>query len=133
MKKTIIKRASKVIKNRNAGTMSEASFWQFIRNSLRRRSMIWKPVSLCRERARRPYIGTNKKQRFEYLCNVCKKYFKSTDICVDHISAVGSLTCAEDLPHFVETLFCEVDNLQCICKDCHDKKTKLDNLNSRKK
>jgi len=128
-----MKRISKIIKNRNAGTMSEAAFWQFIRNALRRRSIVWKPISLCKERAKRLYKGPNKRQKFEYQCNVCKKYFKGTEVCVDHVQAVGGLTNADDLPHFVETLFCEIDNLQCICKECHDAKTLIDNVKTKKK
>lgn len=127
MKKTAPKRVSKLIKNRNAGTFTEATFWSFIRNSLRRRSIVWKPITLCKEKAKRKYTGTNKRQKYEYQCNVCKQWFKSTEVSVDHINPVGTLRNANDLPHFVETLFCEIDNLQCICKECHDKKTLLDN------
>jgi 5-methylcytosine-specific restriction endonuclease McrA len=29
-----------------------------------------------------------------------------------------------DLPAFVKNLFCEEDNLQVLCKPCHDVKTK---------
>ena len=43
---------------------------------------------------------------------------------IDHIRPAGSLNCAQDLPGFVERLFCEVDNLQCLCEKCHDVKTK---------
>lgn len=130
MKKTV-KRVSKVIKTRNAGTFTESAFWGFIRNSLRRRSIVWKPISLCRERAKREYTGTNKRQKFEYQCNVCKKWFKATEIAVDHIKPVGSLTNAQDLPKFVEGLFCEIDNLQCICSECHNAKTLIDNKNGK--
>lgn len=131
MKKKVAKRVSNVVKTRNAGTMTEASFWLFIRNSLRRRSMVWKPINLCREKARRLYKGVNKRQKFEYQCNVCKKWFKGTEISVDHITPVGTLKEAKDLPNFVETLFCEAENLQCICKTCHDAKTIIDNKNTR--
>lgn len=130
MKKTV-KRVSKVIKNRNAGTMSESAFWQFIRNSLRRRSIAWKPISICRENAKRKYNGTNKRQQYEYQCNICKNWFKSTEISVDHVEPVGPLRNAQDLPTFVEGLFCEIDNLQCICKTCHDAKTIIDNNKTR--
>jgi len=123
----------KLTKIRNAGTMTEAAFWQFIRNSLRRRSMIWKPVHLCKENAKRPYKGTNKRQKYEYQCNNCKKYFKGIDINVDHINPVESLTCAADLPTFVENLFCEVDNLQCLCNGCHKIKTDKENASRRNK
>ena len=45
------------------------------------------------------------------------------DISVDHIIPCGSLTCADDLPAFVEKMFCEVEGLQVLCGDCHSKKT----------
>jgi 5-methylcytosine-specific restriction endonuclease McrA len=42
---------------------------------------------------------------------------------VDHVLPAGSLNCADDLPGFVERLFCEQDNLQILCTDCHNAKT----------
>ena len=45
---------------------------------------------------------------------------------MDHIEPAGSLNCSNDLPAFVDTLFCEVDNLQTLCKTCHDEKTQLE-------
>jgi 5-methylcytosine-specific restriction endonuclease McrA len=126
-----IKRVSKVIRNRNAGTFSEADFWSFIRSSLRKRSLAWKPIAVVRERAKRPYTGDNKRQKYEYQCNICKGYFANTHIKVDHIIPVGNLRSAADLPHFVESLFCETDNLQCLCKECHDKKSIVDNKNTK--
>jgi len=133
MKKTVVKRRMTVIRKRNAGTMSEPVFWQFIRNTLRRRSIVWKPITQCRDNAKRKYTGTNKRQKFEYQCNVCKNWFKATEVAVDHITPVGSLNCAADLPNYVETLFCEIDNLQCICKTCHDAKSLIDNKNTKMK
>lgn len=91
--------------------------------------MVWKPISLCRERARRKYTGPLKRQKFEYQCNICKKWFKGTEIAVDHIKPVGPLNCANDLPQFVEGLFCEIDNLQCLCSSCHSSKSLIDNKN----
>jgi len=128
------KRKSRVSKTRNAGTMSEAAFWSMIRSALRQKSRWWKPVTQCKELARRAYKGTNKRQKWEYQCNKCKKWYNAKNINVDHIKPAGSLNCAADLPLFVETLFCEVDNLQVLCKTCHDKKTKLEKqLKTKKK
>lgn len=121
-----------VPKTRNAGTLSESAFWSFIRSSLRRRTMVWLPIRQCKLNAKRPYKGDNKRQKFEYKCNVCKKYFPEKEISVDHIHPVGTLTCANDLPQFVENLFCEEHNLQTICSKCHDAKT-LKEKQSKKK
>ena len=111
-------------KTRNAGTMSESAFWSFIRSALRQKSRWWKPILQCKQKAKRPYKGPLKRQRWEYQCNECKNWFPDKKINVDHIVPAGTLKCANDLPGFVERLFCEVDNLQVLCSNCHDKKTK---------
>jgi 5-methylcytosine-specific restriction endonuclease McrA len=113
-------------KTRNAGTMTESAFWSFIRSALRQKSRWWKPITECKMKARRAYKGPLKRQKFEYQCNNCKDWFPEKKINVDHIIGAGSLNCSADLPGFVERLFCEQDNLQVLCTECHDKKTKLE-------
>jgi 5-methylcytosine-specific restriction endonuclease McrA len=113
----------KTLKTRNAGTMTESAFWSFIRSGLRQKSRFWKPITQCKMNARRPYKGPNKRQKFEYQCNVCDKWFPEKKINIDHVIPAGTLRCANDLPGFVERLFCEIDNLQCICEGCHNVKT----------
>ncbi len=122
----------KIPKTRCDGTLSEAAFWGFIRSALRQKSRWWKPISTCKLNAKRPYTGSNKRQKFEYLCNICKKYYPEKQINIDHIIPAGSLNCASDLPIFVENLFCEIENLQCACMDCHTLKTNLEKSNKRK-
>lgn len=124
-KKAAVKRV-KAVKTRNSGTMTESAFWSFIRSGLRQKSRWWKPITECKLKAKRTYKGPNKRQKFEYQCNACKQWFAEKQINVDHIIPAGSLNCAQDLPGFVERLFCEQDNLQCLCSTCHDNKTKLD-------
>ena len=116
----------RVPKTRNAGTMTESAFWSFIRSALRQKSRWWKPITQVKQAARRPYKGPNKRQKFEYLCASCNKYYPEKKINVDHMIPAGSLNCAQDLPGFVERLFCEQDNLQVLCETCHDKKTKAE-------
>jgi 5-methylcytosine-specific restriction endonuclease McrA len=121
-----VKRATKqkVPRTRNAGTMTESAFWSFIRSALRQKSRWWKPITQCKLSSRRPYKGPLKRQKFEYQCNKCKKWFPEKKINVDHIHPASSLNCSADLPGFVERLFCEVNNLQVLCTHCHDIKTK---------
>lgn len=114
----------KVNKPRNSGTMTESAFWSFIRSALRQKSRFWKPITQCKIKSRRPYKGPNKRQKFEYQCNECKQWFPDKKVNVDHITPAGTLKCANDLPGFVERLFCEIDNLQVLCQSCHDSKTK---------
>jgi len=124
-KKKVVRRKT-TPKTRNAGTMSESAFWSFIRSALRQKSRWWKPITQCKMEARRTYTGPLKRQKYEYQCNSCNKRFPEKQINVDHIIGAGSLNCAADLPGFVERLFCEQDNLQVLCTECHDKKTKLE-------
>lgn len=118
----------RVARTRNAGTMTESAFWSMIRSALRQKSRWWKPISLCKQLSKRKYTGVKKKTRqlWEYQCNCCKEWFPEKLINVDHIVPAGSLNRADDLPGFVERLFCEIDNLQVLCSKCHDKKTKLE-------
>jgi 5-methylcytosine-specific restriction endonuclease McrA len=106
--------------------MTESAFWSFIRSTLRQKSRWWKPITQCKLESRRPYKGPLKRQKFEYQCNSCKQWFPEKKINVDHIIGAGSLNCGADLPGFVERLFCEQDNLQVLCTDCHDHKTQLE-------
>ena len=110
-------------KPRCGGTMTESMFWAFIRSALRQKSRWWKPIALAKANAKRIYKGPIKRQKFEYQCNHCKKWFPDKEVDVDHIIPAGTLKCAADLPGFVERLFCEVEELQVLCNDCHDEKT----------
>jgi 5-methylcytosine-specific restriction endonuclease McrA len=122
-KKAAVVRKPRVVKTRNAGTMTESAFWSFIRSALRQKSRWWKPITQTKMKSRRAYKGPNKRQKFEYQCVHCTKWFPEKKINVDHICPAGSLNCAQDLPGFVERLFCESDNLQVLCESCHNTKT----------
>lgn len=108
---------------RNAGTMTESAFWGMIRSALRQKSRWWKPIAEAKLAARRAYKGSNKRLKWEYKCAKCKKYFPGKDVQVDHIIPAGTLRTAEDLPLFVENLFCEEGGFQVLCTTCHNIKT----------
>ena len=114
----------RVARTRNAGTMTESAFWSLIRSTLREKSRWWKPIAQAKRLAKRSYVGDNKRRKVAYECNYCKKLFSEKEIAVDHITQAGTLKCYEDLGEFVRKLFCEVEGLQVLCNDCHDKKTK---------
>ena len=119
----------RVPRTRNNATMTEAAFWSWIRSALRQKSRWWKPVTEAKNRVRRPYKGVNKRQKWEFKCAECTKYFKATEVNVDHIVPAGTLKTYSDLPGFVERLFCEVEGLQVLCAKCHDIKTALERKN----
>jgi len=117
------KKEKKVIpKPRNNGTMTEAAFWSFIRSALRKASMYWKPLQQCKIDSRRAFKGGGR-QKWEYKCNSCKKWFKDKEIEVDHIIDAGSLRNADDLKGFIERCFVEAGGYQVLCKPCHREKT----------
>lgn len=130
-KKAIKPKKEKVPKTRNHGTLTESAFWSFIRSSLRQKSRWWKPIQECKKAARIPYKGENKRMKWLYKCAECGEFFPEKRVSVDHKQALGSLKSASDLPLFVERLFCEIDGLQILHDECHDKKTKLDNEKTR--
>lgn len=98
---------------------SRAKFWAFIRSGLRAKWSRWPPRFEVLAAAKRPYVGDNKNQKWEYQCSVCKQYHLQKNVEVDHMISAGSLKSWEDLPGFAERLFCEVDKLRVVCKPCH--------------
>jgi len=109
------------------GTMSSVGFFGMIRSALRKRTMYWKPIATCRNRARIPYIGPNKLRKWTYVCEGCKGHFMGTEVAVHHKIPAGTLTRFEDLADFVRNLFCDSDKLMLVCnisrngkKSCHD-------------
>lgn len=109
-------------------TWSNARFWQFIRSALRSAFMSWPPkYELIKENQRTltPKQRARKGARhtYECKCNKCKKWFKKTEVEVDHIEPVGSLKSLEDLPGFVSRMFVGKERLRLLCKPCHRKVT----------
>jgi 5-methylcytosine-specific restriction endonuclease McrA len=117
---------------RNGGEWTEGRFRGFITSTLRSGFRRWPPKWHCRDKAR---LGKRKnkstgREAMHFECANCKKAFPEKQIQVDHIKPIG--TC-DTWDEFVERLFCEVDNLQVLCKPCHKKKTKIDNQTNRKR
>lgn len=102
---------------------SSAKFWSFIRSGLRATYNKWPPKWDVLEEAKRPFQGEGKRQKWEYQCKECKKWYAQAHVSVDHIEPAGSLKQFEDLPGFVERLFVGPDKLQCLCATCHNTKT----------
>lgn len=104
----------------------EKSDYSLIRSAMRRAWLRFPARAEALRRARRAYTGLNNRQKWEYQCAVCKGWFKATEVAVDHIIPCGTFLKPEDWVTFGPGLFCGVDNLQILCKDCHKIKTKLE-------
>ena len=100
---------------------TKSRYFQFIRSTLRSAFNRY-PVKFAAKKAAEKTV-TGHKHRYEYKCAECMKWFKGNEVQVDHIKPAGSLKEYADIPQFVENLFCEVDNLQLLCKECHKAKT----------
>lgn len=78
----------------------------------------------CLKDNRRKYVGENKKQRFEHQCNICKEWFKQSDVQIDHVTPCGSFLKYEQLGEWAGRLF--LGDLQKVCSECHKIKTKAE-------
>lgn len=115
-------RVVKKEKTRASATMTEAQFISFVKGHLRRASRWWKPIS--------DTIKDARVAKGVYLCNGCKQHVtksvvidgkRTNNIFCDHVDPIVSV---EDgftsWDNFVENLFCESQNLQVLCKSCHE-------------
>ena len=77
----------------------------------------------CLADSRRPYNGPSKQQKWEQQCAVCAKWFKASEVQVDHVTPCGSFLelTPECLGQFAYNMF--ENPLQTICKPCHKIKT----------
>lgn len=66
-----------------------------------------------------------------YRCNCCKKEFVQSSVQVDHIVPVMKATGFDTWDDYINSLFCSKDNLQVLCKGCHQKKTNTENKDRR--
>lgn len=112
-------KTDRVPKTRASGKWTEAAFFGFLRSGLRQMSRRWGPIKTAELAGRRKYVGENVRQKWEYQCSDCQGWHMRKHISVDHIVPVGSLKSVEDLPGFVERLFCEVDGFRLLCDRCH--------------
>lgn len=117
-------------KTRNSNTWTEARFSSFIKSLLRKGSMRWEPINQTKKAA---WV-----ERGKYRCNKCKQVVSLTldgkkNVFVDHVipasDPVEGFTSWDD---FIYGLFCEADNLQVLCKQCHDKKSEEEGKLRRK-
>lgn len=113
-------------KTRNDYQWTEARYRSFIVSALRKTWVRW-PV-------RNKVKGDARVERGKYLCAGCGEIVPSSikndagkrinNVTVDHIEPVVDpevgFTTWDD---YIERMFVERDNLQALCKECHDRKS----------
>jgi 5-methylcytosine-specific restriction endonuclease McrA len=68
-----------------------------------------------------------KKPSVRYQCQVCGEWVSSTKINVDHIDPViPADSTFTDWNTYIARLWCPKSNLQRICEDCHNEKTRAE-------
>ena len=119
-------------KPRNNGQWTEARYRGFIRSALRGAWQRWGPNHQTKKDAR---VGYG-----EYMCagyetkphvvgaSIVIDGKRKNNIFTDHIIPVGG---DGDWNEVIENLFCETNNLQLLCKECHDAKTKHERAEAR--
>ncbi len=69
-----------------------------------------------------------------YKCAKCKKHFVAADVQVDHVlPVVDPKVGFVSWDMFIDRIFCEIENLQVMCKPCHKVKTELEKVERKKK
>ena len=123
-------------KKRNGGEWTEARFKSFVTSALRAASRRWPPkyAALRAAFAGRQVNAKTGKLAMHYKCAKCKKLFVAADVQVDHIKPVvdpkKGFVSWDD---FINRIFCEIENLQTLCKPCHKVKTDQEKLERKKK
>tara|TARA_Y100000310_G_scaffold345202_1_gene462631 strand:- start:2034 stop:2393 length:360 start_codon:yes stop_codon:yes gene_type:complete len=109
----------------NGGEWTKARWKGFIMSALRKAWLRWPPRNRVKKAA---WV-----RRGVYKCNGCKKNVRLTkiidgkrknNISIDHIKPVIPAKGFSTWDSVISRMFCEENNLQLLCKDCHDSKTK---------
>ena len=123
-------------KKRNGGEWTEARFKSFVTSALRAASRRWPPKYKALKEAfvGRQVNAKTGKLAMHYKCAECKKLYVATDVQVDHIKpVVDPKKGFVSWDSFIDRIFCEIENLQVMCKPCHKIKTDQEKLERKKK
>ena len=109
----------------NDGQWTVGRFNSFVTSILRSGSRRWGPKYSTLNDAKTEKKINPKSGRLaqHFKCNVCQGEFTAKDVQVDHITPIGY---DKSWDEFIDGLFCERENLQVLCTDCHKQKTKLE-------
>ena len=112
---------------RACNTMTDAEFFSRILSFARRGTKFWPPAMACKLASKRPYKGSNKLQKWEYQCSLCKKWFKDKEIQIDHIIPLGGINSIDKIKDWYIRAYPEIEGYQMLCRAvCHKIKTALE-------
>ena len=123
-------------KKRNGGEWTEARFKSFVTSALRAASRRWPPKYKALKEAfvGRKLNAKTGKLAMHYTCAECKKLYVATDVQVDHIKpVVDPKKGFVSWDVYINRMFCEIEDLQVMCKPCHKVKTDSEKLERKKK
>lgn len=118
-----VKKRQRVPRTHAGGTWTKSRYFQFIRSALRQAFSRYPVKYQVKDQAKRELKHKKGRQKYEYQCSKCGRWFAGKEVEVDHIVPAGSLKDYDDLPGFVSRMFCEEDGLQVLCRECHKGKT----------
>lgn len=98
----------------------------FIVSALRAGTQRYPPKYLTLNEAKTEKKVNTKTNRIaqHFLCAECQNDFPSKEVQVDHKIPVIGKEGFTTWDAYIESLFCGKENLQVLCTDCHDIKTK---------
>lgn len=108
---------------------TRSKFESFIKSTLRAGTQRWPPKYEVLNAAKRGKMVNAVTGRLaeHYMCAHCSGLFPAKSVVVDHISPVVPTTGFTNWDDIIARMFCDVDGLQVLCKECHATKTKLEN------
>jgi 5-methylcytosine-specific restriction endonuclease McrA len=124
------------VKERNGGEWTDARFRSFVTSALRAASRRWpvKYKALKAAFAGRQVNAKTGKLAMHYKCAKCKKLFVAADVQVDHVQpVVDPKKGFVGWDVYIDRMFCEIENLQVLCKSDHTIKTDQEKLERKKK
>jgi len=97
-------------------------------SQLRRIFLKYPPVFQKVNSLKQTYYITSKKglqlKRVKWNCQICDKEITNKEMRRDHVHpVVDPVEGFKDIGTFIDRLFCDPDNIQVICKTCHDSKS----------
>jgi 5-methylcytosine-specific restriction endonuclease McrA len=131
----------KVERTRNNGTWTEARYNSFIKGALRAATQRWGPIHKAKRDARVGYglylcagHGRGKHKVPASLPPLEGKKRRINNAVVDHIKPIiDPKTGFINWDTVISRMFCEVDNLQVLCHECHSLKTQQEKQQRTKK